>query len=138
MDICMMHQLLSVRDGRFIGGCTERPTEKVTVICLGTHHCLLRQWGLMTVLQRATLKPHLSQSKSKCTTADLQLSSLADDTKGMGSLVQTVISFSLCCNVKHKCNLNCKSRLMLLSKDKQERKLQLQTSQHGVITRSLR
>lgn len=86
-----MHQLLSVRDGRYIGGITERPTEKVTVICLGTHHCLLRQWGLMTVPQRAALKPHSSQSKSKCTTGDLQLSSLADDTEGMGSLVQALI-----------------------------------------------
>lgn len=83
----MMHQLLSVRDGQYIGGITGRPAEKVTVICLGTHHCLLRQWGLMTVLQRAALKPHPFQSQSKGTTANLLLSSLVDDTESMRSLV---------------------------------------------------
>lgn len=84
----MMHQLLSVRDRQYIGGITVGPAEKVTVICLRTHHCLLWQWGLMTVLQRAALKPHSSQSKSKGATATLQLSSLVDNTESMRSLVR--------------------------------------------------
>lgn len=89
----MMHQLLSVRDGQYIGRITGRPAEKVTVICLRTHHCLLWQWGLMTVLQRAALKPHPSQSQSQCTTATLQLPSLVGDTESMRSLVRGLISF---------------------------------------------
>lgn len=60
------------------------PQKKVTVICLGTHHCLLRQWGLMTVQQRAALRPDPSQSMSMGTTADLQLSSMfAESMKGL-------------------------------------------------------
>lgn len=75
MDIRMMHQLLSARDGRYVGGITGRPAEKVTAICLETHHCLPRQWGLMAVQQRAALRPDPSQSTSMGTAADFQLSS---------------------------------------------------------------
>lgn len=74
MNIGMMHLLQAYAMGNIspelLGDCG-----KVTVICLGTHQCLLRQWGLMTVQQRGGERLNLSQSTSEDMTVDLQLSS---------------------------------------------------------------
>lgn len=49
---------------------------KVTIICLGTHQCLVKKWELMTVQQRGGERLNLSQSMSGNMTVNLQLSSL--------------------------------------------------------------
>lgn len=55
----------------FLGDCG-----KVSIICLGTHQCLLNKWGLMTVQQRGGERLNLSQSMSRNMIVNLQLSSV--------------------------------------------------------------
>lgn len=47
---------------------------KVSIICLGTHQCLAKKYRLMTVQQRGGERLNLSQSMSRSTIVNLQLS----------------------------------------------------------------
>lgn len=49
---------------------------KVSIICLGTHQCLVKKWGVMTVKQRGEERPNMSQSTSRDMIVDLLLSSV--------------------------------------------------------------
>lgn len=49
---------------------------KVSIICLGTHQCLAKKWGLMTVQQRGGERLNSSQSVSRNMIMNLQLSSV--------------------------------------------------------------
>lgn len=49
---------------------------KVSIICLGTHQCLAKKLGLMTVQQRGGERLHLSQSTSRNMIINPQLSSV--------------------------------------------------------------
>ena len=84
---------------------------KVSIICLGTHQCLVKKWGLMTVQQRGGKRLNLSQSMSRNMIVNLRLLSVFTVQTCVNSFVQGQILV----NRKHQCypelhNLTLKCR----------------------------
>lgn len=76
---------------------------KVSIICLGTHQCLAKKWGLMTVQQRGGERLNSSQSMSRDMIMNLQLSSVITG----GTCVNSFVKGRLLVNIKKKCFLHC-------------------------------
>lgn len=80
----MMHQLLSARDGQYIGGITGRPAEKGNGHLSGDSSLSAAAMGTNDGAAEGSIsRPDPSQSTSRGTTADLQVSSMfAESMKG--------------------------------------------------------